>query len=233
LFCSLYCDRASHFFLTPKAGERVSEKHITQVGRALAELGIRLIPAYSPEARGRSERSFRTWQGRFPQELRRRGIVTLPAANEFLREQYLAEFNRQFARPAKESGTAFTSCPRKDLDFVFALLHERTVARDNTVSYGNRVLQLEKTRWRFSLAGCKVNVYEHADRTLSVVYGPHVVGRYDQHGALLAQSAIAQAQRKKPRAGKKRSAVEMPPLRKATKDVASRSGLENSRSKAA
>ena len=139
LFCSLYCDRASHFFLTPKAGERVSDKHITQVGRALAELGIRLIPAYSPEARGRSERSFRTWQGRLPQELRQRGLVTLPAANEFLREHYLAEFNRQFARPAKEPGTAFTSCPRKDLDFVFALLHERTVARDNTVSYGNRV----------------------------------------------------------------------------------------------
>jgi len=234
LFCSLYCDRASHFFLTPKAGERVSDKHITQVGRALAELGIRLIPAYSPEARGRSERSFRTWQGRLPQELRRRGLVTLPAANEFLREHYLAEFNSQFARPAKEPGTAFTSCPRKDLDFVFALLHERSVARDNTVSYGNRVLQLEKTKWRFSLAGCKVNVYEHADQTLSVVYGPHVVGRYDQHGALLVQPAIAQAQRKKARGrGKKRSAVEMTPLREATKDVASRSGLEKSRSKAA
>ena len=166
--------------------------------------------------------------------MRRQGIVTLPAANEFLREHYLAEFNRQFARPAKEPGTAFTSCPRKDLDFVFALLHERTVARDNTVSYGNRVLQLEKTKWRFSLAGCKVNIYEHADQTLSVVYGPHVVGRYDQHGALLTQSASAQAPCKKARdRGKKRSAVEMTPLRKATKDIASRSGLEKSRSKAA
>lgn len=192
-----------------------------------------MIPAYSPEARGRSERSFRTWQGRLPQELRRRGLVTLPAANEFLRAHYLAEFNSQFARPAKEPGTAFISCPRQDLDFVFALLHERTVARDNTVSYGNRVLPLEKTKWRFSLAGCKVNIYEHADQTLSVVYGPHVVGRYDQHGALLAQSASAPAQPKKASGGKKRSAVEMPPLRKATKDVASLRGLEKSRSKAA
>ncbi len=193
-----------------------------------------MIPAYSPEARGRSERSFRTWQGRLPQELRQRGLVTLPAANEFLREHYLAAFNRQFARPAKEPGTAFTSCRRKDLDFVFALLHERTVARDNTVSYGNRVLQLEKTKWRFSLAGCQVNVYEHADQSLSVVYGPQVVGCYDQHGALLTQSASAQAQPKKARGrGKERSAVEMPPLRKATKDVASRSGLEKSRSRAA
>ena len=117
---------------------------------------------------------------------------------------------------------------------MFALLHERSVARDNTVSYGNRVLQLEKTKWRFSLAGCKVNVYEHANQTLSVVYGPHVVGRYDQHGALLTQSASAQAQPKKARGrGKKRSAVEMTPRRKATKDVASRRGLEKSRSKAA
>ena len=166
--------------------------------------------------------------------MRQRGLVTLPAANEFLREHYLAEFNSQFTRPAKESGTAFTTCQRKDLDFVFALLHERTVARDNTVSYGNRVLQLEKTKWRFSLAGCKVNVYEHADQSLSVVYGPHVVGCYDQHGALLTQSASAQAQPKKARGrGKERSAVEMPPLREATKDVASRSGLEKSRSRAA
>src|SRR3569832_806416 len=101
LFCSLYCDRASHFFLTPKAGERVSEQHLTQVGRALAELGIRLIPAYSPEARGRSERSFRTWLGRLPQELRLRGLATLVAANEFLREHYVAEFSSQFVRPAQ------------------------------------------------------------------------------------------------------------------------------------
>ena len=233
LFCSLYCDRASHFFLTPKAGEPVSEKHITQVGRALAELGIRLIPAYSPEARGRSERSFRTWQGRLPQELRLRGLKTLGTANEFLRDTYVAEFNQQFARPAQQTGTAFTTCQRKDLDYVFALLHERTVARDNTVSYGKRVLQIEQTKWRFSLAGCKVNVYEHADQTLSLLYGPHVVGRYYANGNPLVPPASAPARRKKSTGGQKRSAVEMTPLRKATKNVASRRGLEKSRSKAA
>ena len=228
VFCSLYCDRASHFFLTPKAGEKVANNHFTQVGRALAELNIRMIPAYSPEARGRSERNFRTWQGRLPQELRWHGITTRSAANEFLRTSYIAEFNAQFARSAKEAGSAFTTCQRQDLDFVFALQHERSVARDNTVVYGNRVLQLEQTKWRFSLAGCKVNVYEQADRTISILYGLHVVGRYDETGA-----ALVQAPRKKAAAGKKRSAVEMPPLRKVTKDVASRSGLEKSRSKAA
>lgn len=223
VFCSLYCDRASHFFLTSKAGERVSEQHITQVGRALRELGIRMIPAYSPEARGRSERSFRTWQGRLPQELRLQSIDTVAAANEFLRETYIAEFNQQFARAAKEAGTAFTSCKRKDLDFVFALKHERSVARDNTVSYGKRVLQLERTKWRASLAGCKVDVYEHADRTISILYGPHVVGRFDESGAMLLP----------PSRGKTRSAMEMTPLRKATKNVASLRGLEKSRAKTA
>ena len=164
----------------------------------MAELNIRLIPAYSPQARGRSERNFRTWQGRLPQELRLRGLHTLVAANEFLRQHYVAEFNAQFARSAKQSGTAFTTCHRKDLELVFALQHERTVARDNTVSYGNRVLQIEKSKWRFSLAGCKVKVYEHADQSLSIGYGPHIVGRYEQTGAPLHRSSARQKRRAKP-----------------------------------
>ena len=86
IFCALYSDRASHFFLTRKAGEPVDRQRLTQVGRALRELGIQMIPAYSPQARGRSERNFGTWQGRLPQELRLRGIITLEAANRFLRE---------------------------------------------------------------------------------------------------------------------------------------------------
>lgn len=239
LFCCVYCDRASHFFLTPKAGERVADKHLTQVGRAMAELNIRLIPAYSPEARGRSERNFRTWQGRLPQELRIRGLQTLAAANEFLRTSYITEFNAKFTRAARQSGTAFTTCHRKDLELVFALQHERTVARDNTVTYGNRVLQIEKSKWRFSLAGCKVKVYEQANQTLSIGYGPHIVGRYDNAGAPLTVSAPAK-RRPNPTVTKTRlpgtknkPAVEMPSLEKATKPVASHSALEKSRSKAA
>src|SRR5205823_9502040 len=96
LFCALYSDRASHFFLTPKAGGAVNHDRLTQVGRALQELGMQLIPAYSPQARGRSERGFGTWQGRLPQELRLRSIVTPEAANRFLREEYIAEFNQRF-----------------------------------------------------------------------------------------------------------------------------------------
>src|ERR1700739_4633129 len=89
LFCALYSDRGSHFFVTPKAGEKVDKHGLTQLGRAMKELGIQMIPAYSPQARGRSERSFGTWQGRLPQELRLAGITTAEGANEFLRQRYI------------------------------------------------------------------------------------------------------------------------------------------------
>jgi transposase len=127
LCCSIYSDRASHFWVTSRAGERVESDRLTQVGRALKQLGIRLIPAYSPQARGRMERNYRTWQGRLPQELRRAHIQTVTQANQFLRQRYLAEFNQQFAVAASQPGTAFVRCRRRDLDWVFSLQHERTV----------------------------------------------------------------------------------------------------------
>jgi transposase len=211
-FCALYSDRASHFFLTPKAGEPVDHNRLTQVGRALRELGIQMIPAYSPQARGRSERSFGTWQGRLPPELRAQEINTLAAANQFLRERYVKEFNQLFSQPASERGTAFVPLRRKDLDLVFSLQHERVVARDNTVSFANRTWQLERTKFRGTLAGCRVMVHEHLDSTISITFGPHRVGRYEANAT---------------------TAVEMAPPRKAAKTVASRRGLEKSGQKAA
>lgn len=190
LFCALYSDRASHFWLTPKAGEPVDRQALTQVGRALRELGIQLIPAYSPQARGRSERSFRTWQGRLPQELRLAGITTLEEANRFLRGRSVDEFNARFSVAAAEQGTAFVPCTRADLDRVFSLQHERVVARDNTVSFARLTLQLERQRWRGTLAGCRVMVYEHLDGTLSVGFGAHEVGRYSAEGRPLKLSAV-------------------------------------------
>src|SRR5512142_995775 len=107
VFCALYSDRGSHFFVTVKEGEQVDKHHLTQVGRAMKELGVQMIAAYSPQARGRSERSFGTWQGRLPQELRLAGITTVEGANTFLRERYIAEFNRKFQVLGAEKGTAF------------------------------------------------------------------------------------------------------------------------------
>src|SRR3954454_21460226 len=181
LFCALYSDRGSHFFVTPKAGEPVDKHRLTQVGRALKELGVQMIPAYSPQARGRSERSFGTWQGRLPQELRVRGISHLARANEFLGTEYVAEFNHRFTVCATEKGSAFVRARRKDLDWIFSLQHERTVNQDNTISLENRVFQLEQTRWRNTLAGQTVVVHEHLDGRVSIRYGPHVIAQYANH----------------------------------------------------
>jgi len=182
IFCALYSDRASHFFWTPRAGGKVDGERPTQVGRALQELNIRMIPAYSPQARGRSERGFGTWQGRLPQELRLQGISTLPQANQFLREHYVAEFNERFGVPALQPGKAFLPCRRKDLEVVFSVQQQRVVNRDNTVVVGGKVFQIEPTRWRGTLAGCSVTVCEHLDETWSIRYGPHIVGRYTAQG---------------------------------------------------
>jgi len=182
LFCALYSDRGSHFFVTPKAGEKVDKHRPTQVGRALKELGVQMIPAYSPQARGRSERSFGTWQGRLPQELRLAGIATLKGANQFLREQYVAVFNQKFTVAAAEKGTAFRRTTRSDLDWIFTVQTERVVAKDNTVAIADRNWQLEKSRFRSSLAGCTVTIHEHLDAAVSIRYGPHVVGRYTATG---------------------------------------------------
>ena len=178
LFCALYSDRGSHFFVTVKAGEKVDKHRPTQVGRAMKELGVQMIPAYSPQARGRSERSFGTWQGRLPQELRLAGITTIEAANTFLRERYIAEFNTKFTAPAREKGTAFRKTARADLNWIFTVQTERVVAKDNTVAIAEQHWQLEKSRFRSSLAGCTVTIHQHLDATVSIRYGPHVVGRF-------------------------------------------------------
>ena len=178
IFCSLYSDRASHFWLTPEAGEMVDRQRLTQVGRALRELGIEMIPAYSPQARGRSERTFGTWQRRLPQELRLRGITEVEEANRFLRGSYLAEFNRKFRVAPAQPESAFVPAGGKDLDRIFSLHYERVVNRDNTIQFANRVLQIERTQWRGTLAGCRVLVCEHLDGRLSVYYGPHRVAEF-------------------------------------------------------
>jgi hypothetical protein len=193
VFCALYSDRGSHFWLTPKAGAKVDPHRVTQLGRALRDIGVQMIPAYSPQARGRSERSFGTWQGRLPQELRLHQITTVSDANRFLREHYVAEFNRRFQVPAAQRGTAFTACPRRDLDLIFSLQFERTVSRDNTVSFQNLALQIDKVSWRGTLAGCTVIVHQHLDGTLSMTHGPRRLGHYTSQGTPMVATSAAVA----------------------------------------
>lgn len=182
LFCSLYTDRGSHFFHTPEAGGKVDRTQPTQVGRALAQLGIEHIPSYSPQARGRMERFFGTWQGRLPQELERAGIKTLAAANRYLRETFIPWHNRKLAVVPKEAGSAFVPAGGADLDAILCVQEERVVNNDNTVSWGKKKLQIGAQDWRGSLAKCRVKVCEHLDGIIRIRYGPRVVGWYDREG---------------------------------------------------
>jgi hypothetical protein len=170
--CSLYVDRASHYFFTEQAGGKVSKTQLTQVGRAMSQLGIEMIPAYSPEARGRSERMFGTLQGRLPQELRVRGITDMEEANRFLREHFLPEHNARFVRKAEQPGSAFTPLMGFALEDVLCIQDERVVANDNTLRYKGLAIQIVEDASRCSFAKCKVRVHEYMDGSLAVFHGP-------------------------------------------------------------
>ncbi|OPZ76621.1 MAG: Integrase core domain protein [Actinobacteria bacterium ADurb.Bin444] len=183
LFCSLYTDRGSHFFHTSKAGGAVDKSQLTQMGRALAQLGIEHIPSYSPEARGRMERLFGTWQGRLPQELRKAGIRTLDEANAYIKEKFLPWYNRTLTVQPREQGSAFVPAGDTDLQAILCVQHERVVQKDNTVTVGSRTFQIAPSQWRVSFAKCRVKLCEHLNGTLSVRYGPRILGRYHPDGS--------------------------------------------------
>ncbi len=170
--CSLYVDRGSHYFFTPKAGEKVDKERLTQVGRAMKQLGIEMIPAYSPEARGRSERMFGTLQKRLPQELRLRGITDMAEANRFLQEEFLPAHNARFAKKAELEGSAFTPLYGFALDDVLCIQEERVVSKDNTVKYKGHILQLTPDSTRLHYAKSTVRVHEYPNGSLALFHGP-------------------------------------------------------------
>jgi len=182
LFCSLYTDRGSHFFHTPKAGGAVDKSQLTEIGRALAQLGIEHIPSYCPQGRGRMERFFGSWQGRLPQELGRVGITTLAEANRYIRQKFLPWHRRHWTEPTREKAEAFVPYGKAELDAILCVQHERSVAADNTVTVGGQRLQIAPQSSRWSYAKCRVKVCEHLDGRWSVRYGPHVLGWYDAIG---------------------------------------------------
>ena len=192
---SLYTDRGSHYFFTPKAGEAVDKTQLTQVGRALARLGIEHIPAYSPEARGRSERMFGTLQGRLPKELSLFGVNDVDEANRYIRDIYLPVHNEQFAKPpqvAEESAFVAVSDPASLAD-ILCIEQERVVARDNTVAYEGRTLQLPNSPARAHYVKARVKVREYPDNTLAVFHGPRLLARYDAAGAPIKTPSLRTA----------------------------------------
>jgi transposase len=183
LFCALYTDRGSHYFFTPKAGGKVAKQPPTQVGRALAQLGIEHIAAYSPEARGRMERLFGTLQQRLPQELRLAGITSIDAANRFLAERFVPAHNARFAVAAAEPGSAFVPFAG-DLAEILCVQQERVVGNDNTVRYEGLSLQIPAHRHRHHFVKVKVGVHAYADGRLAVFHGPRCLARYEPDGRL-------------------------------------------------
>jgi transposase len=192
LFCSLYTDRGSHYFETPVAGGKVDRHRPTQVGRALAQLGIDHIAAYSPQARGRSERMFATLQDRLPKELRLAGITTLQAANRFIAEVYLADHNARFACPPADPRSAFTPDRVGAWREALCVQEERVVGNDNTVRYHRLVLQLPPSPLRPHFVKARVRVHHYPDDTLAVFHGPRCLARYTSQGQLI-EDADAQA----------------------------------------
>lgn len=182
LFSSLYTDRGSHYWYTEKAGGKVDKTKLTQFGRAMAQLGIEMIPAYSAEARGRSERVFGTLQDRLPKEFVLAGITSADAANRFLKETFVPAYNHEFAVPATEEGSAFVAWSGNNLHDILCIQEDRTVRGDNCVTYGNRVLQIPADLHRCHYVKATVRVHEYPDTTLAVFHGPRCLARYAADG---------------------------------------------------
>jgi transposase len=191
LFCELYTDRGSHYFYTPKAGEAVSRQQPTQVGRALAQLGIGHIAAYSPEARGRSERGFRTLQDRLPKEMRLAGIATVAEANAWLSEHYIAQHNAAFAVVAEQEGTAFVADRAQAWREVLCIQEERRVGNDNTVAWRRLRLQIPPSPIRAHYVRATVRVHEYPDGSLAIYHGPHRLADYSAAGTLIEPARLA------------------------------------------
>lgn len=205
-----YSDRGSVYWTTPKAGGKVDRENLTQFGRALEQLGIEMIPAYSPQARGRSERWFSTWQGRLVNELKTAGIDNTTDANKYINGVFIPDMRKKFTVKPAEQGSAFVSARGADLDRIFAIKHERMVAADNTVRVNGLVLQIEQSLYRTSFAKCKVEVYEHLEGTYSVDWKKRLIGRFNPEGKNMASKEKEQAGKSKPADGGPRSPYGLP-----------------------
>jgi hypothetical protein len=187
---SLYTDRGSHYFYTPEADGKVDRSRLTQVGRALAHLGVEHIAAYSPQARGRSERAFHTLQDRLTKELALAGIDTIEAANVFIRNVYMPAHNARFAVKAEQDGVAFVAVKGVDLGEILCVQEERCVGNDNCVTFNRLKLQIPESPLRPHFVKAKVKVRQYLDGTHAVFHGPRCLGRYDNKG-LFSQEKIA------------------------------------------
>lgn len=188
---SFYTDRGSHYFYTPDAGGKVDKLRLTQVGRALAQLGVEHIAAYSPQARGRSERLFQTLQDRLPKEMKLAGITTVEAANGFLRDVYIRAHNTRFAVAAEQEGSAFVAISGVDLNEILCVQEDRKVGHDNCVSFNTLKLQIPESPLRAHFVKANVKVRHYCDGSHAIFHGPRCLGRYNSKGDITAEQQAA------------------------------------------
>lgn len=190
LFCSFYTDRGSHYWITPTAGGSVDKQNLTQFGRAMRHLGIEMIPAYSPEARGRSERMFRTHQDRLSKELAMMNITTMEVANEYLKTTYMPAFNAEFMVQAKTEGSAFVPWMNGDIDEVLCEHYERVVGKNNCVSFESLSLQIPKDQHRCHYIKATVRIHRYVTGQLALFHGPRKLAVYDAKGEPIVPSKV-------------------------------------------
>jgi transposase len=188
---SLYTDRGSHYFYTPEAGGKVDRANLTQVGRALDHLGVEHIAAYSPQARGRSERPFQTLQDRLVKELALAGITTITTADAFIRDVFIPDYNARFAVKAEQQGSAFVAIPGVDLGEILCVQEERQVGNDNCVSFNRLKLQIPASPLRAHFVKARVKVRQYHDGTYAIFHGQRRLGRYDRKGAIEEERKVA------------------------------------------
>jgi hypothetical protein len=190
---ALYTDRAHWAFHTPNAKGPVDKTRLTQVGRALARLGVEHIPSYSPQARGRSERLNRTFQDRLVNELRVAGITTLAAANRYLTDHFVPQHNVTFTRAPRDPASAFVPLGAVGLDDILCHEEERVVARDNTVTIAGRDFQIAPQPGRRSCVGSTVTVRRHLDGRHTITRGTQRLGTFRDDGQPLDAAAAVDA----------------------------------------
>lgn len=201
--------------LYPEGWREGLEDATNASGTGFIASGIEHIAAYSPQARGRSERVFGTLQGRLPKELRLAGIKTVEAANAWLKAHYMAEHNAAFAIKAEQQGTAFVADRHEAWREALCVIEERTVANDNTIAWSGRRLQLPESRLRPHFVKASVRVHEYPDGSVSVFLGPHRLARFAASGPQISSGApqpgsVLGAVKDKPCRARKRASLTAP-----------------------
>jgi len=185
LFSSFYSDRGSHYWHTPKAGGKVDKIRLTQFGRGLSQLGIEMIPAYSPQARGRSERMFKTHQDRLVKELAAAQITDMEKANQYIQEVYMPNFNDEFAKSAPEDGSVFVPWAGEDIKDILCEQYKRKVNKNNCISFKGKILQIPSDQYRCHYVKATVKVNLYADGNIAIFHGPRKLALYNNKGRLI------------------------------------------------